>query len=57
MNERVKYLYLNGVRAWVGTWGSTSSSATHRNDTYFAPGSSGVLDVRLGPGGTLIRVL
>jgi len=57
VNERVKYLYLNGVRAWVGTWGSTSSSAVHKNDTYFAPGSSGVLDVRLGPGGTLIRVL
>ena len=57
VTEKVKYLYLSGVRMWIGTWGSTSSSATHKNDTYFAPGSSGVLDVQSGPGGTLMRVL
>ncbi len=56
VNEQVKYLYLNGVRAWVGTWGSSSSSASHKNDTYFSVGSTGILDVRYGPGGTMIRV-
>lgn len=57
VNERVKYLYLNGERMWVGTWGSTSSSASHKNDIYFEAGSSGVLTVTSGPGGTLIQLL
>ena len=55
--EKVYELYLNDKRAYVGTWGSTSSAAFHRNDTYFTPGSTGILEVRTGnPNGTFIQL-
>ncbi|MEI6647731.1 MAG: autotransporter-associated beta strand repeat-containing protein [bacterium] len=55
--ERVYELYLNDERALVGTWGSTSSTAAHKNDIYFTPGSTGVLDVRTGrSNGTLLQI-
>ncbi len=34
--DTVFALYLGGVPAAAGTWGSTSSSATNKNDTYFS---------------------
>jgi len=55
--EKVYELYLNDERALVGTWGSTSSTAAHKNDIYFTPGSTGVLELRTGrPNGTLIQI-
>jgi autotransporter-associated beta strand protein len=57
VSEKVYELYLNDKRAYVGTWGSTSSTAFHKNDTYFMPGSTGVLEVRTGtPNGTFIQL-
>ncbi len=40
-------LTLGGVNKVSGTWGSSSSSATHKNDTYFSP-STGILNVLSG---------
>jgi autotransporter-associated beta strand protein len=55
--ETVYELYLNNERALVGTWGSTSSTAAHKNNIYFSAGSTGVLEVRTGrPNGTLIQM-
>lgn len=47
VNETVGCLYLNGTPMAAGTWGSTASSATYRNDTYFS--GTGILTV-LGVG-------
>jgi hypothetical protein len=38
------FLTLNGVDQILGSWGSTSSTATNKNDTYFAA-TTGVLQV------------
>jgi len=43
-------LFLNGVQQAAGTWGSTSSAATNKNDTYFQVGSTGILTVATGGG-------
>lgn len=40
-------LILGGVNKASGTWGSTSSSAAHKNDTYFAA-TTGILTVASG---------
>jgi len=42
-NETVKYLYLGGVGQSAGTYGSSASAATYKNDAYFA--GAGVLSV------------
>ena len=47
--QTVSRLYLNGVRARRGSWGSTSSVATHTDDTFFSTVGSGVLHVLHGP--------
>jgi autotransporter-associated beta strand protein len=38
-------LILEGLGAPNGSWGSTSSSATYRNDTYFLSPNTGILNV------------
>ena len=38
---------VNGVGKGSGSWGSTSSTATHKNNTYFA-GTTGLLNVTTG---------
>jgi len=43
--ETVKQLFLDGVGTMAGTWGSSSSSATHKNDIFFDPSGTGVLVV------------
>jgi CSLREA domain-containing protein len=43
VNETVGVLKLNGVPQVAGTYGSSSSSATHKNDEFFA--GSGILTV------------
>ena len=47
VNEAVTKLYLNGSVAYVGTWGSNSSAADHKDDRYFT--STGILTVLDGP--------
>jgi len=48
VNEAVTNLYLNGLQAQAGTWGSTSSSARYRWDKSFA--GTGILTVLAGTG-------
>jgi autotransporter-associated beta strand protein len=49
VNEVVSNLYLNGVIAYRGTWGSMASSAGHRKDGCFSgPGILTVLDGPMG---------
>ncbi len=49
LNLTVNSLTLGGVNQASGTWGSSSSSATHKNDTYFAA-TTGILTVTTGIG-------
>ena len=42
-NETVKYLFLGGVGQSAGTYGSSASAATYKNDAYFS--GAGVLSV------------
>ena len=49
VNETVTNLYLNAELAYIGTWGSTSSAADHRNNAYFS--GTGILTVLAGPVG------
>lgn len=46
-NLAVSTLALNGVLQAAGTWGSTSSAATNRNDTYFS--GQGLVWVGIAP--------
>ena len=46
VTETINQLYINGVRQYFGTWGSTSSAADNKNDTYFE--GTGVLTVLNG---------
>ena len=46
LNLDVKFLTLGGVLQADGTWGSTSSTAVHTNDTYFAA-TTGILSVNI----------
>lgn len=48
-SRRVSALTLNNVVQVAGTWGSTASTATNKNDTFFDSSSAGVLTV--GPPG------
>lgn len=58
VKERVGALYLGGVaQAQKKTYGSTASAAMVTSDTYFTPGSTGVIEVGVVPaGGTAILV-
>jgi hypothetical protein len=47
-STNVNTLVLDGVSQVSGTWGSTSSSATNKNDAYFSTGYTGVLNVTSG---------
>ncbi len=44
-NTPVNTLILNLIAQNSGTWGSTSSSATNKNSTYFGTTSSGIINV------------
>jgi len=54
VNEAVAHLYLDGEMRRVGTYGSTSSAATYKNDEFFS--GTGVLTVLYDVSGTLIKV-
>jgi hypothetical protein len=54
VNESVGHLHLDGESKRVGTYGSTSSPAAHKNDTFFS--GTGVLTVLYDKSGTLIKV-
>lgn len=54
VDQTIAWLWLDGARLGTGTWGSTSSAATHKDDAHFA--GTGVLTVRGAGGGTLIAV-
>jgi autotransporter-associated beta strand protein len=51
VTETVKYLYLNGQPATAGTWGSTSSSATNKDNAHFS--GTGVVNVTSTGSGTV----
>ena len=53
VNQTVDKLYLNDALQSAGTWGSTSSGAQNKNNTYFA--GTGILTVSNGHGGTLFK--
>jgi hypothetical protein len=44
----VAALYLGGAPQVSGTWGSTASSASNKNSTYFGTTATGILDVQSG---------
>jgi len=46
VNQTVAALWIDGVQQYRTTWGSTSSSALQKNDTYFA--GTGILTVTSG---------
>lgn len=48
-NTTAGSLTLGGVNKASGTWGSTSSTATHKNSTYFPTANTGVITVATGP--------
>ena len=54
VNEAVRYLFVDGKMQRVGTYGSTDSSATHKDNTYFA--GTGVLTVLSDNSGTMITL-
>jgi autotransporter-associated beta strand protein len=54
VNEAVGHLSLDGEMRRVGTYGSTSSAATYKNDEFFS--GTGVLTVLYDKSGTLIKV-
>ncbi len=58
VKERVGALYLGGVaQADKKTYGSTASAAMVKSDTYFTPGSTGVIEVGVVPAsGTAVLV-
>ena len=54
VNEAVGTLFLGSVQKRAGTYGSTSSAAAIKNDTYFT--GTGILTVLHDKSGTLLRV-
>jgi autotransporter-associated beta strand protein len=54
VNEAVGYLYLGSKQKRVGTYGSTASSATVKDDAHFA--GTGILTVLRDDSGTLIKM-
>ncbi|HPS07133.1 MAG TPA: autotransporter-associated beta strand repeat-containing protein [Kiritimatiellia bacterium] len=55
VNEKVGWLFYGGKMQRAGTYGSSSSSAAHKDDTLFA--GKGVLTVRFSKSGTLFSLL
>jgi autotransporter-associated beta strand protein len=49
--DSVSQLFIDGVQMPAGTYGSSSSQATHKDDATFSTGGDGMLDVLTGPGG------
>ena len=47
-NNTVNAFQVSGTVKAKGTWGSTASAATHKNNTYFTSASAGVLTVTTG---------
>ena len=56
VNDTIHSLYLGGVVQIKGTYGSSASSATYKDDNYFDPAFSGMLTVTYCPGGTLVTL-
>ena len=54
VNEAVRYLFLGTSQKRAGTYGSTSSAATVKDDTHFS--GTGILTVLHDKSGTLMRV-
>jgi hypothetical protein len=54
LSLNVGSLTLGGVTQVSGTWGSTASSATHKNSTYFGTTATGVLNVLTGAATRLV---
>lgn len=55
--ETINAFYIDGKQQAKGTWGSSTSGATHTEDTYFSGGSGNKLDVKTGPlTGTMISI-
>ena len=54
VNEAVRYLFLGTSQKRAGTYGSTSSAATLKDDTHFS--GTGILTVLHDKSGTLMRV-
>lgn len=54
VNESVNYLFLGDVQKRVGTYGSSGSTASYKDDTYFS--GPGILTVRHDKSGTMISV-
>lgn len=54
VDEAVEYLFIDGEMQSSGSYGSTSSSAIFKNNTYFA--GAGILRVRKDNRGTIIIV-
>jgi len=52
VTQRVDYLFIGDTMQRVGSYGSTASTATHRDDTYFA--GTGILRVLRDNSGTMI---
>ncbi|MDD4902684.1 MAG: hypothetical protein PHE24_06135, partial [Patescibacteria group bacterium] len=48
LNINVNSLTLGGANKFSGTWGSTTSNAAHKDNTYFAA-TTGKLNVAIGP--------
>jgi len=46
-NIPVNSLTLGGVNRISGTWGSSASAATYKNDTYFSSNQTGILNVSM----------
>jgi hypothetical protein len=55
VNEKVGWLIFGGKIQPAGTYGSSSSSAVHKDDTHFA--GKGVLTVWFSKSGTLFSLL
>jgi autotransporter-associated beta strand protein len=52
--DTVNTLYLNGKQQRRGTYGSSSSSATYKSDTFFSSSGSGTIQVLHGPESILL---
>ena len=53
IDQTVQKLYLDGEWQPSGTWGSSTSGAIHKDDTYFA--GNGILRVSVGPSPSVFR--
>jgi Domain of unknown function DUF11 len=56
-NLSVNSLQFGGITQASGLWGSTSSAAGHQSDTYFVPGTTGVLNVSTPAPGSATKLV